>query len=211
MGGQILQASASELWALAKRQHGVVARRQLLELGFNRRAIEHRIVKGRLHPVWRGVYAVGRPELTRMGRWMAAVLACGTGAVLSHVSAAVLWEIRPKSSGPIHISLVARRSENPGIVAHRRRTLTDEDITQRLRIPVTTPTATLIDIARASAATSSKRRSTRPTSATSSTRKPSGLPSRGCFIDRVLPLCAALSTAARSPSPTQRSSASSSR
>jgi very-short-patch-repair endonuclease len=147
MGGQILQSSASELWALAKRQHGVVARRQLLELGFNRRAIEHRLAKGRLHPVWRGVYAVGRPELTGEGRWMAAVLACGTGAVLSHASAAVLWEIRPKSRGPIHVSLVASRSENAGIVAHRRRTLTDEDITQRLRIPVTTPIATLIDIA----------------------------------------------------------------
>jgi very-short-patch-repair endonuclease len=145
MGGPILQTSASELWALAKRQHGIVARWQLLELGFNRRAIEHRIAKGRLHPVWRGVYVVGRPELTREGRWMAAVLACGTGAVLSHVSAAVLWEIRPKSSGPIHVTLIARRSERPGIVAHRRTTLTDEDITQRLRIPVTTPITTLID------------------------------------------------------------------
>ena len=74
------------VWALARRQHGVVTRRQLLELGFSREAINHRIERGRLHRVYDGVYAVGRRELTRHRRWMAAVLACGDGAALSHAS-----------------------------------------------------------------------------------------------------------------------------
>lgn len=78
-------------WELAGRQHGIVARRQLLALGFDARAIEHRVARGRLHPAMRGVYAVGWPQLTVKRRWMAAVLACGDGAVLSHRSAAALW------------------------------------------------------------------------------------------------------------------------
>src|SRR5690242_17697450 len=81
----------SEIWALMERQHGVIARRQLLELGFSERRIQRRIGSGRLHPIWRGVYAVGRPLLDQRGHWMAAVLASGPGAVLSHGSAAALW------------------------------------------------------------------------------------------------------------------------
>jgi hypothetical protein len=60
---------------LARRQHGVLARQDLLRLGLRRARIKHRVASGRLHPVGRGVYAVGRRELTREGRWMAAVLA----------------------------------------------------------------------------------------------------------------------------------------
>ena len=70
--------------ALAARQHGVVARAQLLELGMTRDAIAHRLDRGRLHPIQRGVYALGRPQLTRHGALIAAVLACGPDAVLSH-------------------------------------------------------------------------------------------------------------------------------
>jgi hypothetical protein len=73
---------------LAERQHGVVTRRQLLALGFSSDAIQHRIATGRLHAVWRGVYAIGRPHLTLHGRWMAAVLSSGPDAALSHDSAA---------------------------------------------------------------------------------------------------------------------------
>src|SRR5688572_3278827 len=80
-----------ELWALVRRQHGVISRAQLQQLGFGSRALSHRRRKGRLHPVFRGVFAVGRPTLTREGRWMAAVLSCGTEAVLSHGSSAALW------------------------------------------------------------------------------------------------------------------------
>src|SRR5258708_1957313 len=76
--------------ALAARQHGVVSRRQLLDMGTGRRAIDLRIERGWLHRVHRGVYAVGHPQITREGHWLAAVLACGSDAVLSHRSAAAL-------------------------------------------------------------------------------------------------------------------------
>src|SRR3954454_7762049 len=114
----------SMVWALVRRQHGVVARRQLLEAGLSAEAIRHRLAKGRLHPVFRGGYAVGRPDLTREGHWMAAVLLCGEGAVLSHLDAAALWEIVRHRGGPIHISVPARRRGwHSGIVVHRRQTL----------------------------------------------------------------------------------------
>src|SRR5213078_1909442 len=117
MTGRMLQA----IWELVHRQHGVVARWQLLAHGLSRHAIDHRIAKGRLHPVWRGVYAVGRPELSRHGVWMAAVLACGEDAVLSHASAAALWGIRPEGPGDVEVSVPARRGpEQPGIRVHRR-------------------------------------------------------------------------------------------
>src|ERR1041384_7458374 len=88
-------------WVLAGRQHGIVARRQLLALGFSARSIEHRIARGRLHPVMHGVYAVGWPKLTTRRRWMAAVLACGDEAVLSHRSAAALWGIGTELPGRV--------------------------------------------------------------------------------------------------------------
>src|SRR5215204_4554581 len=82
-----------DVWDLVERQHGVVARRQLIALGFSERAIDHRLATGRLHRIHQGVYAVGRPSVSSHGRWMAAVLACGETAVLSHSSAAALWRI----------------------------------------------------------------------------------------------------------------------
>jgi hypothetical protein len=88
MGSTNFRTSA--VWALAKHQHGVIARRQLLALGASAKWVQHRIERRRLHPIWRGTYAVGRAELTRHGRWMAAVLTCGEGALLSHQSAAEL-------------------------------------------------------------------------------------------------------------------------
>ena len=147
---------ARRVWALVRRQHGVVARWQLLELGASRSWIEHRIAKGRLHPIHRGVYAVGRPELTREGHFMAAVLACGPGATLSHASAAQLWRILalprqwhgPAPPTPIHVSLhTAAVRRAAGIQVHRRRSLTAADLTTHSGIPTTTPTRTLIDLA----------------------------------------------------------------
>jgi very-short-patch-repair endonuclease len=135
-------------WALARAQHGVVSHGQLVALGYGPQAIKHRVAKGRLHPVARGVYAVGRPQLTRYGRWMAAVLSCGPDAVLSHASAAALWEIGSQPTPEIHLSLpLGSRRRRPGIVIHRRKALTDQDVTRHHGIPVTTPIATLIDIA----------------------------------------------------------------
>jgi predicted transcriptional regulator of viral defense system len=133
-------------WDLVRRQHGVVARRQLLALGFTRQGIEHRIRKGRLHPIHPGVYAVGRPELTQHGRWMAAILAKGPAAVLSHRSAASLYGIATQRGNAIHVSVPAhsRRRSSRGITVHRRKEL---GATQKLGVPVTTIEDTLIDLA----------------------------------------------------------------
>lgn len=136
------------VWALVRAQHGVVARDQLTELGYGRHAISHRIKKGMLHPVRRGVYAVGRPSLTKHGRWMAAVLACGDGAVLSHSSAAALWRIGFEQSGLVELSLPSlSHREVPGLRIHRRASLRQRDLTAEYGIPVTTPIQTLIDMA----------------------------------------------------------------
>ena len=135
-------------WELAGRQHGVVTRRQLLALGFDTRSIEHRLARGRLHPVMRGIYAVGWPQLTPERQWMAATLACGDGAVLSHRSAAALWEIGTENAGRIDISVMRRcRLLRPGLHIRSRPTLTPHSIVSRSGIPVTGPSQTLIDLA----------------------------------------------------------------
>jgi very-short-patch-repair endonuclease len=127
-----------------------LTRDQLLGLGFTRHAIGHRVAKGRLHVVFPGVYAVGRPQLTCSGRWMAAVLSCGEGTALSHRSAAALWQIRPERREAIEVSVRnGRRPRQAGITVHRRKSLAETDITRHRGIPVTTPIATLIDIASA--------------------------------------------------------------
>ena len=142
-----VQATPPSVWELAARQHGVVARWQLVEMGFGRRAIEHRIAIGRLHPVMRGVYAVGRPRIGRRGDWMAAVLACGRSS-LSHASAASLYGIRPDRSGRIDVTVVSRaRPRANGVRVHRRPTLPTEDLARRDGIPVTSPIRTLLDLA----------------------------------------------------------------
>jgi very-short-patch-repair endonuclease len=146
MGGKIDQRVRA-LWALARQQHWVVARRQLLELGFGGHWIDHRIAIGRLHPLHRGVYAVGRPHVTPYGRWMALVLACGPAAVLSHGSAAALWGIRPAPKR-LEVSVVNGAKRRPeGIAVHRRLDLAPEEVTDCHGIPVTSPIRTLIDIA----------------------------------------------------------------
>jgi hypothetical protein len=135
-------------WELAGRQHGVVARRQLLELGFTKSAIEHRVMRGRLHLVMHGVYAVGWPRLTDRRRWMAAILACGGGAALSHRSAAALWRIGKERRSRIDVS-VRRRCElrRPGLKVRGRPTLDPDDISSKDGIPVTAVARTLVDLA----------------------------------------------------------------
>jgi hypothetical protein len=119
-----------------------------LALGFDDDAIRHRIERGRLHRVERGVYAVGRSELTQHGRWMAATLTCGDEAVLSHESAAELWELHSRPNAPIQISVPAYAApQRKRFVIHRRVTLDPADVTRQSGIPVTTPISTLIDLA----------------------------------------------------------------
>jgi very-short-patch-repair endonuclease len=147
MGYQRHQPSRREVLELAGRQHGVVSREQLLDLGLSSQAIKHRIARGRLHPVLRGVYAVGRPEVSKHARWMAAVLRCGPDAVLSHETAAGLWEMAPERRGWIELSVPPSTTRRiPGLIAHRR-LLSTKEVTARHGIPVTTPLCTLIDIA----------------------------------------------------------------
>jgi hypothetical protein len=142
MAPEITQRS---VWALAREQHGVVTRRQLNTLGYTDEAIRHRLKKGRLHRRWPDVYAVGRPEVTQEGEWMAAVLTCGEGAVLSHDSAAALWGIREQRRGPIHISIPSLRDpRRRGLRVHRRKAI---EATAREGIPVTSPRQTVIDLA----------------------------------------------------------------
>jgi very-short-patch-repair endonuclease len=148
MRGSIQQSAA---WALAARQHGVVSRAQLLAIGFSAKTIQRRLADARLHILWRGVYAVGRPDISRHGRLLAATLACGPDAFISHWSAAELWEIMASRPGPIHVSVIAAYDRRlSGITVHRRVALSAGDVTESHRVPATTATRTLIDIATSS-------------------------------------------------------------
>ena len=147
IGGELRTRSIDELIAvLAERQHGVVARRQLVALGVGARAIDHRLTCGRLHLIHRGVYSVGHRVLSQRGRWMAAVLASGSGAVLSHRSAAALWGIRPTSRPSVEVTTARRLHARPGLHPHRA-VLPADEVTVVDGIPTTTPARTLLDLA----------------------------------------------------------------
>lgn len=133
-----------ELAKLASRQHGVLSRQQLLASGLGPRSITRRIEAGRLHPVHRGVYALGHNRLDQRGQWMAAVLAGGDGTVLSHRSAAALWGLM-RAATPIEIT-APRGRRRPSIVVHESG-LSPAERTARARIPVTTVARTLFDLA----------------------------------------------------------------
>jgi Transcriptional regulator, AbiEi antitoxin/Protein of unknown function (DUF559) len=129
---------------LARRQHGVVGRAQLIALGLGPDAIDWRVRRRRLHRVHRGVYAVGHLALTRNARFTAAVLACGEGAALSHFSAAVLWGILDDRGQSIHVT-AKRERRCRGIVVHQA-PLQGERV-RRFGIVVTTPARTIVDLA----------------------------------------------------------------
>jgi hypothetical protein len=144
MWGQSVPLARDDLiGALAGRQHGVVGRAQLLAAGVSVRAIDHRVQTGRLHLLYRGVYAVGHQVLSQRGRWMAATLA--TRGVLSHRSAAALWGIRP-SQTRIEVTTPRTRRARPGLLLYRA-VLPPDEITSHHGIPVTTAVRTLLDLA----------------------------------------------------------------
>ncbi|NLT05946.1 MAG: DUF559 domain-containing protein [Solirubrobacterales bacterium] len=132
---------------LACRQHGVVGRSQLRALGLADDAIDHRLAVGRLHRLHRGAYAVGHPRVPRDGRWLAAVLAAGQGAVLSHRSAAVLWGLADRDGKAVTVTVPAWRRDRPGLCL-RSAALPDDEVGVRAGIPVTTVARTLLDLAR---------------------------------------------------------------
>src|SRR4051794_23560054 len=132
--------------ARAERQHGVVTRAQLLADGIGRRAIDRRITTGLLRPLHRSVFAVGHRALRREAWWMAAVLAAGPGAALSHRSAAAFWRIRNDGRTRIEISVPKHRRSTPRLEMHAIDMAAD-DVTIEDGIRVTTPARTLFDLA----------------------------------------------------------------
>jgi very-short-patch-repair endonuclease len=139
---------AARLWELARARHWVLTHDELLAAGLSEEAIRHRVARGRLHPVHRGVYAVGRPHLTQLGRWMAAVLACGEAACLSDTSGAALWGIGREVRELVEVTVRASsHRRHRGIRVHRRPSLDEEDVVVRCGIPVTSPARTLLDLA----------------------------------------------------------------
>ena len=166
--GEELDRLDSALASIAARQHGVIAAAQLQKLGVGKNGITRRVKRGQLHRIHRGVYAVGHRGLSLHGLFMAAVLACGPGAVLSHVSAAVLWELLRPIDGPAHISVpsTSGRARRRGIHLHRTPSLNPQPepspspscsqqeggrrgrllTTHRHNIPVTSVARTLEDL-----------------------------------------------------------------
>jgi very-short-patch-repair endonuclease len=134
--------------ALAARQHGAVSRQQLRHLGMSDTAISRAASIGRLHRTFHGVYAVGHGRLTERGRLMAAALACGDGAVISHRSAAALLKLLDE--GPVVVDVIAppeRGRKIDGIRFHRVRPPRLEERGTVDGIPCTSPARTLVDLA----------------------------------------------------------------
>jgi very-short-patch-repair endonuclease len=135
---------------IAASQQGVITTHQLIASGLSKSGIWDWVRQGRLHRIHRGVYAVGHPGLSIEGEWMAAVLAYGDSAVLSHRSAAMLWRMLERRRVPVHVSIATRngRKSRDGIVLHRPLTLLPSQTTSELNIPVTRPARTLADLRR---------------------------------------------------------------
>jgi very-short-patch-repair endonuclease len=134
------------------RPHGIFTMKHVAAANIGRTAISDRVRAGLLYRLHRGVYSVIPPRLLKIeGHWLAAVLACGPGAALSHLCAAALWELIRPPSGPIHVSVptASGRKRRDGIVIHRSSTLLPSQITVENSIPVTTPARTLADLRRA--------------------------------------------------------------
>jgi hypothetical protein len=137
------------LGEVARRQWGVVTRAQLSAAGVGDSGVRDWVRDGRLHRLYRGIYAYGHDRLRVEGRWLAAVMACGPGAVLSHRDAAQLWELRQSNSTLIDVTVPSRngRIRRAGIRIHRSGRLAPEEVTERSGIPVTTVARTLLDLA----------------------------------------------------------------
>lgn len=133
---------------MAEAQYGLVTLSQFRALGLSPSGVRARVAEGSLHRVHEGVYALGCLRRDRSTRYMAAVLACGSGALLSHRSAAALWSLREDRRISVDVTAPNRRGRIPrGIDAHRTGSITAADRTRRLGIPCTTVERTLLDLA----------------------------------------------------------------
>ena len=139
----------AQLAALGAAHWAVFSLAELVELGLTPRAVQARAATARLYRHYRGVYSLVPPDLlTREGRWLAAALACGPGAVLSHRSAAALHGLRPYGGVKIDVTVPTRSPrKHAGIAVHRSTALTPADITTINAIPCTTAARTLFDLA----------------------------------------------------------------
>ena len=148
--GEFGHASRDEaLVALALPQHAVFSLDQFRGLGFTDRAVDYRVATARLHRIHQSVYSlVPRELLSRHGHWMAAVLACGPQAFLSHRTAGALHELRPSARAKIDVTVVGRCArKRAGIDLHRSTKLTEADVTRVNGIPCTTVHRALLDMA----------------------------------------------------------------
>jgi hypothetical protein len=141
-----LDSPGEDARILAAARHGVITAEALYALGLSKHDVAYRVRVGRLHRRYRGVYAVGRPDLRIEGAFLAAVLACGHGGVLSHAAAAHLYGIRSSAAARIDVTAPRGRAGHDGIRLHRPRLLEDEDITAFEGIPITTVGRTLLDM-----------------------------------------------------------------
>jgi hypothetical protein len=132
---------------VAGRQYGLITRAQLRAAGLTDGAVHQRVRAGRLHPRYRGVYAVGHNRLSREAAWMAAVLAAGKGAALSHLAAATHWKMWRRRVPGIDVIVPGQRRARDGFTVHRARNLDKRDVTIHKGIPITTPARTLVDLA----------------------------------------------------------------
>lgn len=131
---------------LGRRQHGHVARWQLLDLGVSQGLIAGRLAASAWVAVHAGIYCIGPRRNDPVARAAAAVLACGPGAVASHTSAASLWGFLPRWSWPMEVTTNVKRTR-PGILTHRCQSMQPRDVTRQHGVPSTTPARTALDIA----------------------------------------------------------------
>jgi very-short-patch-repair endonuclease len=136
--------------SIAEGQRGLISRRQLGDLGVCRSAIARALARGRLHAIYRGVYAVvPLAVLPPFAREQAAVLTCGDDTFVSHQSAAAIWGIAPLRADDVHVTVVRRQAgrSRDGIRIHRVDALLPRDRRVRDGIPVTSPARTILDLA----------------------------------------------------------------
>jgi very-short-patch-repair endonuclease len=135
-----------EVGLIASRQHGVIGRRQLLEIGMTRRTISRWLENGRLHREFPGVYRVGHKAPSVEARFMAAVVAAGEGALLCGLAAAYIWGLLGRSQ-PFPEVLSLRNRAIRGVITHRARHIDPADRKHHRGIPVTSVERTLVDLA----------------------------------------------------------------